>query len=247
LNNSYTWQIDKVQTPNTIDVQILDRSFKNGKTFESLLKELEENGYEFSKEGGTNTQKTIKFEYNKKKSMADGGEVKLKETYKYIADESLFAPLRNGRNTTSLKKGDVVKVTKIGADGKEDAIVANFEGDAILLSKEKLQDSNKFEKTMASGGMTAGRYYKDNSGKEFRYIGESEGKLLFKDGEKIVTKSEEDFEDAPKEKKLFGIFADGGKIVGYEVEYEKLVGGERERDIKIFKTKEKYTNQVYYL
>jgi hypothetical protein len=66
----------------------------------------------------------------------------------------------------------------------------------------------------AHGGMTAGRYYKDNSGNEFRYIGESEGKLLFKDGEKIITKSHEDFEDAPKEKKLFGIFADGGRVKG---------------------------------
>ena len=66
----------------------------------------------------------------------------------------------------------------------------------------------------AYGGMTAGRYYKDNSGNEFRYIGESEGKLLFKDGEKIVTKSEEDFEDSPKEYKLFGIFADGGRVKG---------------------------------
>jgi hypothetical protein len=66
----------------------------------------------------------------------------------------------------------------------------------------------------AHGGMTAGRYYKDNSGKEFRYIGESEGKLLFKDGEKIITKSQEDFEDAPKEKKLFGIFAEGGRVKG---------------------------------
>jgi len=66
----------------------------------------------------------------------------------------------------------------------------------------------------AHGGMTAGRYYKDNSGNEFRYIGESEGKLLFKDGEKIVTKSEEDFEDSPKEYKLFGIFAEGGRVKG---------------------------------
>ena len=64
----------------------------------------------------------------------------------------------------------------------------------------------------AYGGMTAGRYYKDNSGNELRYIGESEGKLLFKDGEKIVKKSEEDFEDSPKEYKLFGIFADGGRV-----------------------------------
>ena len=40
----------------------------------------------------------------------------------------------------------------------------------------------------AYGGMTAGRYYKDNSGNEFRYIRESEGKLLFKDGELKATK-----------------------------------------------------------
>jgi hypothetical protein len=69
----------------------------------------------------------------------------------------------------------------------------------------------------AYGGMTAGRYYKDNSGNELRYIGESEGKLLFKDGEKIVTKSEEDFEDSPKEYKLFGIFAEGGETQEYIV------------------------------
>ena len=66
----------------------------------------------------------------------------------------------------------------------------------------------------AYGGMTAGRWYKDNSGNELRYIGESEGKLLFKDGEKIVTKSHEDFEDSPKENKLFGFFADGGRVKG---------------------------------
>jgi hypothetical protein len=33
-------------------------------------------------------------------------------------------------------------------------------------------------------------------------------------------------------------FKDGGKIVGYEVKYEKQVSGERENDIKTFKTKE---------
>ena len=219
LNNSYTWQIDKVQTPNTINVQILDRSFKNGKTFDSLLKELEENGYEFSKEGGTNTQKTIKFEYNKKDVMASGGmtpgryykdnsgnefrfvgesegkllfkdgekivtkseedfedapkekklfgifkkggEVKIKDTYKYIGSESLFTPLRNGRNTTSLKKGDVVKVTRIGIDGKEDDVVVNFDGDAILVSKNKLEDSTKFEKAFGKGGKTSVSPLKD--------------------------------------------------------------------------------------
>ena len=65
--------------------------------------------------------------------------------------------------------------------------------------------------TFAAGGMIPGRWYKDNSGKEFRYIGESQGKLLFNDGEKIIQKGEEDFDDAPKEKKLFGFFEEGGE------------------------------------
>lgn len=69
----------------------------------------------------------------------------------------------------------------------------------------------------AYGGMTVGRYYKDNSGNELRYIGESEGKLLFKDGEKIIFKSHEDFEDEPKENKLFGFFAKGGEVTPYIV------------------------------
>jgi hypothetical protein len=67
-------------------------------------------------------------------------------------------------------------------------------------------------KRYAAGGMTPGRYYIDNSGNELRYVGESQGKLLFKDGEKVVTKSEEDFEDRPKETKLFGFFEKGGEI-----------------------------------
>jgi len=71
------------------------------------------------------------------------------------------------------------------------------------------------EAKFAAGGMTAGRWYKDNKGNELRYIGESDGKLLFNDGEKLVTKSEDDFEeDYPKETKLFGFFADGGAVKG---------------------------------
>jgi hypothetical protein len=72
---------------------------------------------------------------------------------------------------------------------------------------------------MAAGGMTPGRYYKDNSGNELRYVGESKGKLLFKDGEKIVEKEESDFEDSPKEDKFFGFFKEGGEIKN---QYENL-------------------------
>ena len=66
-------------------------------------------------------------------------------------------------------------------------------------------------KTFASGGMVAGRWYKDNDGNELRFIGESQGKLLFNDGQKIVKKDEDEFGGA-KETKLFGFFEDGGGI-----------------------------------
>jgi hypothetical protein len=90
----------------------------------------------------------------------------------------------------------------------------------------------------AHGGMTAGRWYKDNSGKEFRYIGESQGKMLFNDGEKIVTKDEEEFEERPKERKLFGIFEEGGELnVGDEGMFE---GGEA-KITKITDTKYEYS------
>jgi hypothetical protein len=88
----------------------------------------------------------------------------------------------------------------------------------IQRAATDLQDVSHYlegeEAKYGAGGMTVGRYYKDNSGQELRFIGESQGKLLFNDGEKIITKSEEDFEDSPKEYKLFGFFADGGRVVG---------------------------------
>ena len=90
----------------------------------------------------------------KKDNMAEGGMVKLKDQYKLV-DQSLSAPLRNGRGLFLLRKGDVVKVTKIDPDNRPGFVVANFEGDAILISKEHLEDKNKFEKTMEYGGYMA--------------------------------------------------------------------------------------------
>ena len=75
-------------------------------------------------------------------------------------------------------------------------------------------------KKFAYGGMTPGRYYQDNKGQEFRFVGESEGKLLFKDGEKVISKSEEDFEDMPQEKKLFKFFRLGGEMAEPEESQE---------------------------
>ena len=87
--------------------------------------------------------------------------------------------------------------------------------DKDLKSKEGMEKGGY----MAAGGMTPGRYYKDNSGNELRYVGESKGKLLFKDGEKIVEKEESDFEDSPKEDSFFGFFKEGGEIKN---QYENL-------------------------
>jgi hypothetical protein len=108
----------------------------------------------------------------------------------------------------------------------------------IQRAATDLQDVSHYlegeEAKFAAGGMTAGRWYKDNSGKEFRYIGESQGKLLFNDGEKLVSKSEEDFEDSPKEYKLFGFFADGGRVKGRNNEtgesYGVVIGSVQKAD-----------------
>ena len=69
----------------------------------------------------------------------------------------------------------------------------------------------------STGGMTAGRWYRDNTGKEFRFIGRkdsgvNEGKLVFNDGTSNVYKTLDEFGSVPKEKKLFGLFKEGGKM-----------------------------------
>ena len=76
----------------------------------------------------------------------------------------------------------------------------------------------------ALGGMTAGRFYKDKSGEEFKFIGKidsgaNKGKFLFNDGQKSVYKDLEDFEGGtPKETKLFGFFEEGGMLIhGFQI------------------------------
>jgi hypothetical protein len=93
--------------------------------------------------------------------MADGGMIKLKDQYKLI-DQSLSAPLRNGRGLLLLRKGDVIKITKLIADNNSNFLVANFEGDSILISKENLENGNKFEKTMKYGDYMADGGYMDD-------------------------------------------------------------------------------------
>lgn len=80
------------------------------------------------------------------------------------------------------------------------------------LVVDALEDDSP--KKFAFGGYTSGRYYKRN-GEELRYIGidEKTGKGIFKRGEDdFLYLDEDEFEDTPKEKKLFGFFKEGGEI-----------------------------------
>ena len=116
-----------------------------------------------------------------------------------------------------VQMGDNVEIGSVSRSELERVRVKPFglplERDIYFTERIAMEVLEGLEKgkTFAAGGMTAGRWYKDNSGKEFRYIGESQGKLLFNDGEKIIQKDEEDFNDSPKERGLFGFFEEGGE------------------------------------
>jgi hypothetical protein len=72
----------------------------------------------------------------------------------------------------------------------------------------------------AVGGLTPGRWYKDNQGVEYKFIGKidngpNKDQLLFTDGTQKMYKPLDDFGEKPKENKLFGWFGDGGEIFKY--------------------------------
>ena len=88
--------------------------------------------------------------------------------------------------------------------------------EAFGLMSEKKILVKRIDK-MDDGGMTAGRWYRDNTGEEFKYIGKidegaDKGKLIFSDGSKRVFKTLDDFGGNPRENKIFGFFAKGGKV-----------------------------------
>jgi hypothetical protein len=78
----------------------------------------------------------------------------------------------------------------------------------------------------AVGGLTPGRWYKDNQGVEYKFIGKidngpNKDQLLFTDGTEKMYKPLDDFGAKPKENKLFGWFEDGGEIDLFE-HYEDI-------------------------
>ena len=117
-----------------------------------------------------------------------------------------------------VQMGDEVEIGSVSRRELESIRIKPFglplERDMYFNDRNAMEVLEGLEKgqTFALGGMTAGRYYRDNKGEELRFVGESQGKLLFKDGEKYVYKDESDFEnDFSKEKKLFGFFEEGGE------------------------------------
>jgi hypothetical protein len=117
-----------------------------------------------------------------------------------------------------------VKEIKHHADELEDQLKSNPEIEAWVLAKADrastaLSDITHYldGKKYALGGLTPGRFYKDNQGIEYKFVGKidngpKKGELLFNDGKNNVYKSLDEFGGAPKETKLFGFFEDGGEL-----------------------------------
>ena len=133
---------------------------------------------------------------------ADGGKV----TDKEVADSNVHMLQSN------------IKSIKHHAEELENAIKDNTEVEGWVLAKADraataMSDITHYidGRKLGSGGMVAGHYYKDKAGSDLRYIGpdsKNDDLGIFKNGEKYLTKSFDDFEEE-KEKKSFW-FGNGG-------------------------------------
>jgi hypothetical protein len=76
--------------------------------------------------------------------------------------------------------------------------------------KEVLKSVKPQTAKLARGGFNVGRWYRDSSGEEFKYVGEDmKGNPLFNDGARTMMKPYEDF-DYVEESSAFSWFAKGG-------------------------------------
>jgi hypothetical protein len=140
--------------------------------------------------------------------MADGGELDAyllgaRGELNSMSDEKIA---RTYANMKDLDYSDVLIEIKGNREERQDAI------NKIL--KEAARRGNPNTK-LARGGFDVGRYYRDSSGEEFKYVGEDiKGNSLFNDGVRTIKKPYEDFSSSVKEEKLFGWFAEGGVATG---------------------------------
>ena len=138
---------------------------------------------------------------------ADGGELDayLKGARGELNSYSDEKIARTYANMKDLDYSDVLIEIKGNREERQDAI------NEILKEAAKRGNPNT---KLAGGGFDAGRWYRDSSGQELRFIGEdSSGDLMFSDGERTMRKSASDF-DSIKEDRRFKFFAEGGVATG---------------------------------
>jgi hypothetical protein len=196
--------------------------FKNKVEKDEFVSELVNNGYKQKMaKGGKLVGKQKKLDLNKNgkldtedfkmlrgEKMAEGG--RFEGTYRVMIGKRKQRILADNM-TREEAKDYMKKYNQKHPDAELDLRYNMTEADHKSVS-DNIDKAMKKHMEMAYGGMTPGRYYKDNKGGEYRFIGESDGKLLFKDGETVITKTESDFEEEPREKKMFKFFAEGGTV-----------------------------------
>lgn len=221
------------------------KSSWGSKKLQKLFDSFEDVNYHKSSENLWRAIQVLKDAESGKFSKRDiktfGSEKQAKQNNIKMADEYIDAFHDDIlEEMSSYRKGGKVKWIQDALAGKKGTLRATAKRKGLIRGDEKLSktDLKKLEKMggktakraylaetlskFSDGGMTAGRWYRDNTGQEFKYIGKidegvDKGKLIFSDGSKRVFKSLDDFGGRPKENKIFGFFADGGTL-----DYKKI-------------------------
>jgi hypothetical protein len=183
--------------------QIATSEFGNfGDDFKILRVDKYDQRIRLPKNYGFTEEEAIELKMKNPSLMADGGKV----TDKEVAESNVHMLQSN------------IKSIKHHAEELESAIKDNTEVEGWVLAKADraataMSDITHYidGRKLGSGGMVAGHYYKDKAGSDLRYIGpdsKNDDLGIFKNGEKYLTKSFDDFEKE-KEKKSFW-FGNGG-------------------------------------
>ena len=162
-------------------------------------------------------------EYRSSGMMADGGYTNKFASMKGgISYFSVDIDTEDGENVRDLEFKSYEKAKKVydkykksmeydGQAIEDIQLIVNYKnGDYDSIGDSEMMADGGTTK-LARGGFDVGRWYRDSSGEEFKYVGEDvKGNTLFSDGVKTLKKPIEDFGSSVKEEKLFSWFAKGG-------------------------------------
>jgi hypothetical protein len=157
--------------------------------------------------------------------MADGGYTSKFASMKGGIDYySVDIDTEDGENVRDLEFKSYEKAKKVydkyknsmeydGQPIEDIQLIVNYKnGDYDSIGSDEYADGGTTK--LGRGGFTVGRWYRDSSGEEFKYVGEDvKGNSLFSDGAKTMKKPYEDF-DSVKESSAFSWFAKGGVATG---------------------------------